>query len=989
MGKGETSAEQISKPSMTPPIHPAAGIVAPVAGLIGAWTAAGSIGLMGHPLRHALSWLAMAIVIVGAWPRIWRPWHQTAVWVAGIVAAVAMTGSGLVPINVMAVALLLAVTGIVRPDAARSMRSVAAAAAVLGLYRLAVTSIPALWLMADRVGGLLGRGAGWITGQPLNVGATFGGLDFLVAMIALYVIWLAAIPRPRWRAAAWGAAGIIVAQFGYLLILSAAPSLLEVLTRPLNAAPTVASAPTEKAPPPGLDERFSSWLAESVPWKELLPWNVPALAALFQAGIAAAMLWSIARARSVHRGGLETGPTRIAGPQAFGERLPLTAHRSPTRGLISVLPTATAGLLAALVPLATVLAPYHATLENKKIVAFEKGMLNWDKPVHGQYGRLMIGMYGMFGQFVESLGGSFARSPDLSEKDLSGVDLLVLFYPTQDFKAEQLQRVQKYVAAGGKLLLMCDHTGRESAKADDRFDLHESRFNELLEPTSIRVGFDAAEFAIGGWLESYEALAHPTTLGIEDSRNVFGVVIGASLEIQSPAVPLLIGRWGFSDAGDEGTWPAMLGNQRYDAGEKLGDLVLAAEQSWGSGRVLVFGDTSTLNNGIVIGSNPFASRLLAYMAGDGATAAAPLRQWAGAILVAALTVLLCWRPTAARAACVAVSFSMSLAIGAAVTGAATELLPDGGRLNSGRTTSNALLRSAPGSGPDLRTTSRNDSGKLTDPAAATATRADDAGAAPVSQTNRLAYIDMSHLGTFSEEITRPDGIFGFEYALMRDDYLVLSLYDTTYERLSRAGLFASLGPQRSFTSVERRAIRQFVEEGGIFILTTGFERSAASRELLGDFKFTVGATAPGLPTGTEPVPLGHFKAPFYEVQGDYQAYVRFHAAWPISCADPAAKTIAKGFADRPFDPGAGGFGMDGRSEVPVIMVRDVKKGKVVVIGDTEFATNKNLENEDGSPIEGLRENADFWRWLIPQLRGTTPWYPPNQQPITPPMETKP
>ncbi|HEV2969429.1 MAG TPA: hypothetical protein VGY55_05505 [Pirellulales bacterium] len=939
VGKGETKAERLQTRPAEQRIRATVGIVAPVAGLVGAWIAAGSVGLIGHPLRHALAWLVMAAVVVSAWPCEWRPWRRTAVWIAGIIAAIGMTASSLVVVNIMAMSLLLAAVAMARPEADRPLRAAASAAAILGLYRLALTSIPPLWLAADRAGGAIGEIAGRITGQPLNVGATFGGLDFLVGMVALYAIWLIEMPRPRWRLAARGAAGIAIAQLCYLIILSEAPNLVDALTAPAAPAAVAGTVPAEKVATLSPTEWIRRWASEVAPWKELLPWNLPALAALLQAGVAAAML---DRLRA----------SRAAGVLVENER---------SRQRRSQLLTPTAAALAALVPAVIVLAPYRATLEGRKIVAFEKGLLNWDKPVHGQYGRLMIGMYGLFGPFVESLGGSFQRSADLSEQDLKGSDLLVLFYPTREMNEDQLKRVQDYVTRGGKLLLMCDHTGREPVHEGDPFQLRDSRFNDLLKPTSIRVAFDAAEFTVGGWLESYEALAHPTTLGIPDHRNVFGVVIGASLEIGWPAQPLLIGRWGYSDIGDEGTGPAMLGNQRYDPGEKLGDLVLAAEQPWGEGRVLVFGDTSTLNNGIVIGSHPFAARLLAYMAGNGKTSWAPLREAAGGILAALLIVLLCWRPSALRAAAVAAALSASLAICVAMTAAATELLPG-----------------KPAGGDSVP--------KETDKSAAAAT---SSAGQPLPVTNDLAYIDYAHLGSFSEEITRPEGIFGFEYALMRDGYLVLTLYDVTYERLSKAGLFATIGPQRPFTGAERQAIRRFVEEGGIFILMAGYDRSAASGALLDDFGFKIGAIPPNLPKGTEPAPMGHFKGPYYEVSGDYQSFVRFHAAWPISCNDPEAKAIAAGFADRPFDPAAGGFRLEGKTELPVIIVRNVKKGKAVVIGDTEFAANKNLENEDGSPIEGLRENADFWRWFIPQLRGTTPWYPPKSQPQTTPAATPP
>ena len=38
-------------------------------GMIAAWLAAGSTGLLAHSLQHALTWLALAIVFAAAWPR--------------------------------------------------------------------------------------------------------------------------------------------------------------------------------------------------------------------------------------------------------------------------------------------------------------------------------------------------------------------------------------------------------------------------------------------------------------------------------------------------------------------------------------------------------------------------------------------------------------------------------------------------------------------------------------------------------------------------------------------------------------------------------------------------------------------------------------------------------------------------------------------------------------------------------------------------------
>ena len=672
-------------------------MLAPAAGLVAAWISAGSTGLLGHPLCHALTWLALGVVVCAAWPdwRCLRPRYLIAVWLAGLVASIAMTASSTATINVMAPALLLAVVAAFRPDAGRSLRMAALAVALFGVYRMANTSIPSLWLATDWFGGILGNAIGRVSGEPLAVGATFGGVDFLVLMAALYALWLVETPAPRWCAAVWGAVGILMAQCFYLAALAAVPNLLTFLTAK-----------------PADDEWFRHWVANLAPWKELLPWNLPLLAALLQAGAAATMFQRL----------------RIAG------KSPAETAEAGLRGRKQIALIVLAGAAAALLPVATVLAPYHATLEGKRVVSFEHGFLNWEKPRHGNYGQLSVGMYGMFGPLVESLGGSFSRSAELSGADLDKADLLVLFYPTRELNDVQLRRVQDYVEHGGKLLLLGEHTVRET-KPDDSFRTEESRFNTLLRPTSIHVVFDAAWFAVEGWRESYEALAHPTTTGSGDDRNQFGVVIGGSVEARWPARPLLIGRWGWADKGDEGNGAtmAMLGNLRYDPGERLGDLVLAAEQPWGQGRVLVFGDTSSFVNGVAESAYPFVSRLLTYMAGDGATTQSPLRQVAGGCLaLLAALLLVTFRPTLWRAAAVAAGLSLSLAICIAITASATEILPSGRH----------------------------------------------------AKPNNLAYIDAAHFGAFSDASDQPDGIFGLQYALMRDDMLTLSLYDLTYERLS-------------------------------------------------------------------------------------------------------------------------------------------------------------------------------------------------------------
>ena len=199
------------------------------------------------------------------------------------------------------------------------------------------------------------------------------------------------------------------------------------------------------------------------------------------------------------------------------------------------------------------------------------------------------------------------------------------------------------------------------------------------------------------------------------------------------------------------------------------------------------------------------------------------------------------------------------------------------------------------------------------------------------------------------------GVGGLVLTLMRNGYLTLSLPQLDAARLQRAGLFISVAPHRSYSSSERNAIRDFVANGGIFVLTAGGEEAEPSRRLLSDLGFSIGTERLD---AQETVPMGHFKSPYLR-SDDQRAFVRFHAAWPVICNAADAQVIAYG-----------------RDNLPVIVMRRIGSGKVVVIGDTRFATNDNLELEDGEPFEGLRENADFWRWFLTQLRDEPAWVPP-------------
>lgn len=832
------------------------GLVAVIAGLAAAWIAAGSTGLLAHPLRRMLTLAALGVAILAQRPFPWRQRTGIIAMLATVGLAIYMIASSLPVVNVMGVSLVLASLAFKSHGQAKKMLRISSVAVVVfGLYRVACTSIPMVWSMSDLLGRTIGNIGGLVTHQPLYVGATFAGLDFLVLMSVLWVLWLACSPQPRWKRAIYGLVGILGGHIVYLIVLSYTPQLLAMVAEP-----------TEQ----------EGWFWAGL-FHKAVPWNLPVLACGIHLLTAAAMfrwsVWSADSERNLTKASVLSSRTQYM--LRFG-----------------------APVLAILLPIMIAFYPGKLNLEGKKIVFYEKGFLNWLKPSHGQYGRLSSGMYGMLPVFIESLGANSLISPDLSEEDLQDADALVLLFPDDPWAEGQLDRIWAFVRRGGSLLVMAEHTTRD--------ENGNNRFNEVLEPTAIRVEFDSGTFAVGGWLQSYEVMAHPATAGVPDDRNQFGVVIGASLETSWPARPLLIGRWGWSDMGDEGSGRAMMGNGHYDSGEKLGDLVLAAEQPMGKGRIIAFGDTSGLTNGINVSSHVFTSRLFGYLAGNAGNAHPIWRQLLGILSCGLLIGLLTWRTSKWRVVLVTLGLAGSLTVSTAISQSAGEILPDG-RYKS---------------------------------------------------PNNLAYIDTSHLAAYSGESWRPDGIGGFILTLMRNGYLTHSLPELTAKRLVRADLLVSIAPSRSFSKREQTAIKDFVTNGGTFIIMVGLDRADPSRSLLSLFGFTIGTSGQYPP---EPEVMGHFKAPYLS-SGDQRVHVRFHAAWPIACNDPEARVIAYG-----------------RNDSPVIILRPLGAGKVVVIGDTHFATNKNLEWEGGQPFEGMRENADFWRWFITQLRDQEMWIPPALQ----------
>jgi hypothetical protein len=139
--------------------------------------------------------------------------------------------------------------------------------------------------------------------------------------------------------------------------------------------------------------------------------------------------------------------------------------------------------------------------------------------------------------------------------------------------------------------------------------------NDLLKTAGIQFNFDSAHYLKDGWDHAFELMPHTINSTVENEDDV-GISIGASLTL-SPfkAKPVILAKYGFSDTGN---WlnkqNAYLGDRWYNSGELLGDIILVAEAKFDKGKILVFGDTSSLQNGALARSFTIVDDVFRWLA---------------------------------------------------------------------------------------------------------------------------------------------------------------------------------------------------------------------------------------------------------------------------------------------------------------------------------------------------------------------------------------
>ena len=503
-----------------------------------------------------------------------------------------------------------------------------------------------------------------------------------------------------------------------------------------------------------------------------------------------------------------------------------------------------------------------------KVTLVERGVVSYTKPDYKRFGRAAGGMYGMLPEYMRLFGCSAEIVPDIPET-LDTDQVLMLTNLDEPLTPAVHRRIWRFVAEGGKLWVLGDHTFIKNGR---------NHVNDLLAPCHIRLRHDSAQFFPQGWFNSYRFRQGTHFASLEDAaENRPAILVGASLALEGPALPFIVGRFGYSDWGtaESDERRGFIGDFEYQPHERLGDLVLVAGEHFGKGKVLVFGDTTSFFNNNLSRSYEILRASLSWLGTPRSwlTSGQRSTQLAAAAGLVILIVLL------------------------------------------------ALSRKAPPTAPLLAvlcimaTILHGASGYLS---------FDHTFA-----RSQMAVIDFSHQPYASKHGSMNSGLHGVSINLMRHGNLPVAINHWDRDVLDAAALVVLNAPRRPVSARESHQLRAFMQRGGTVLLGCGYPHYEHIRPLLDMF----GLSIRGLP-------LGRF---FDRTAFGYP--ISFVSAWPISVDTPDADVLCA------------------YNEWPLIVSVPVGTGRLVLIADSEFLQNRNLEgHEQHDPA-----NVRFIRLLLDSM----------------------
>jgi len=183
----------------------------------------------------------------------------------------------------------------------------------------------------------------------------------------------------------------------------------------------------------------------------------------------------------------------------------------------------------------------------------------------------------------------------------------------------------------------------------------------------------------------------------------------------------------------------------------------------------------------------------------------------------------------------------------------------------------------------------------------------------------IVYIDTSHLERISLESYTSDATTGLMINLARNDYLPLMLTEFDREKISKSKILFLIAPTVPLSKDEVNFLKNYMSNGGLIVLSAGYQDYLPVSSLLNEFGFSI-----------ENIPLG--PVPYVEENPEeHQNEPRFVDSWPVTIENA---TIADSFYNIEIE----------NESYNLIMFTKYGLGGLIVIGDSQFLLDKNIES---------------------------------------------
>lgn len=483
-----------------------------------------------------------------------------------------------------------------------------------------------------------------------------------------------------------------------------------------------------------------------------------------------------------------------------------------------------------------------------------------DAPEYGSYGKYAAGIFGLLPEYLASFNYNIEIiNESITQENLQRNNVLVIINLNEIFSHETFDQIWNFVEQGGSLLVLGDHT--------DIFGIRKP-LNTLLKPVGIRFRFDSALPIKSHWSSGFHPMHHPINERII-TEDQFSISVGASLELSGSSFPLVLGKGGFSDIGDYQS-NSYLGDYTWNPGEQLSDITLVAGAYYGTGKVVVFGDTSTFQNVVLSNSYLFTSNIFTWLT----SSYTPFLHYVMiffSLLLFSLAYFIYVKSGKSLFCLFPIILCISLIFSSIV---------------------NPIIVGEP------------------------------------TIMGSISFVDISHNERFDKELFEQDSITGFMINILRNRhqsgnrYLPRMLYDFSEEKIEKSKILILIAPTKLFSNDEVDVIERYALNGGLVILSVGYNDKTASCLILERFGFNIQA----LPLG--PVPYVE------ENPQEHQREPRFVDAWPITIENPDNKTRVL-YSFKYYN-----------ENYALAVFKKWGEGGIILFGDSQFFLDKNLESSD-------------------------------------------